>query len=43
MRLRYKLLLFVVISSLFVVTSAYSQDKFKLKPGAKGKVCLIVT
>jgi predicted CXXCH cytochrome family protein len=34
------LLLFVLASSLIFVTLAYSQDKFKLKPGAKGKQCL---
>ncbi len=40
MKLRYRLLLFFVASSLFIVTPAYSQEKFKLKPGAKGKICL---
>jgi len=40
MKLRYKMLLFFVVSTLSIVTLAYSQDKFKLKPGARGKICL---
>src|SRR5512134_98140 len=31
---------FLVIVSLFLVAQGFSQDKFKLKPGAKGKLCL---
>jgi predicted CXXCH cytochrome family protein len=33
-------LLFLAIASLSVVALAYSQNKFKLKPGAQGKLCL---
>ena len=33
-------LLFLAIALLSVVALAYSQDKFKLKPGAQGKLCL---
>ncbi len=41
MKLRYRLLLlFLMASTLFVITLAYSQDKFKLKAGARGKICL---
>ena len=40
MNYRYRLLLlFLLASFLLFVTLAYSQDKFKLKPGAKGKLC----
>jgi predicted CXXCH cytochrome family protein len=34
------LLLFLAIGSLLVVSVAFSQNKFKLKPDAKGKLCL---
>jgi predicted CXXCH cytochrome family protein len=34
------LLLFLAIASLLVVSVAFSQNKFKLKPDAKGKLCL---
>jgi predicted CXXCH cytochrome family protein len=32
--------LFILIASLLVVSGAFSQNKFKLKPGAQGKLCL---
>lgn len=35
-----KTLAFLAIVSLFLVSPGSSQDKFKLKPGAKGKLCL---
>ncbi len=35
-----KTLYFVVILSVIAVSAASSQNKFRLKPGAKGKVCL---
>ena len=34
------LFLFLAIVSLLVVSVAFSQNKFKLKPGAQGKLCL---
>lgn len=38
---RYRLvLLLFAVSSLIAAATAYSQDKFKLKTGAKGKLCL---
>lgn len=41
MKLRYRLfLLFFVLGSIGFFTLAHSQDKFKLKPGAKGKLCV---
>ena len=32
--------LFILIASLLFISLAYSQNKFKLKPGAQGKLCL---
>jgi predicted CXXCH cytochrome family protein len=41
MRIRNKLMLLLPVAGLIVlVASAYPQDKFRLKPGAKGKACL---
>jgi len=41
MRLRTKTaLVLLAIVSMAAATFAYSQDKFRLKPGAKGRVCL---
>lgn len=41
MKLKVKFLpLFLAIASLLVVSVAFSQNKFKLKPDAKGKLCL---
>lgn len=41
MKRRYGFMLWLlVIGSLVFITMAYSQDKFRLKPGAKGKICL---
>jgi len=41
MKLRVKfLLLFLAIASLLAGSVAFSQNKFKLKPGAQGKLCL---
>jgi predicted CXXCH cytochrome family protein len=41
MRLRLSwFFLFILIVSFLVVSFAYSQNKFKLKPDAKGKLCL---
>jgi DmsE family decaheme c-type cytochrome len=37
---RVLLILLVVAGSFLIVALAYSQDKFKLKPGARGKICL---
>jgi len=37
--LRFGLITFIFVSMIFLV-SAYSQDKFKLKTGARGKLCL---
>lgn len=41
MNLRYNILFstFVIVALIFVAV-VYSEDKFKLKPGAKGKICL---
>ncbi len=39
--IRYKFLFSLfIISALIFATLTYSEDKFKLKPGAKGKICL---
>lgn len=41
MKLRCKMPFFLfVIVSLFIFSPAYSQNRFKLKPGATGKICL---
>lgn len=41
MNLRLKaVLLFLVPVSILSVSPSYTQDKFKLKPGAKGKICV---
>ncbi len=41
MRFRFRwILLFILMASVLVFSIAYSQDKFKLKPDAKGKLCL---
>ena len=41
MNFKFKLFcLFILIASLLFISLAYSQNKFKLKPGAQGKLCL---
>lgn len=41
MNVRYKLIFFPLVACLlFAAASADAQEKFKLKPGAKGRVCL---
>ncbi len=40
MKTRIFLILMVIMCSLTVVCTAGAQDKFKLKPGAQGKICL---
>ncbi len=41
MNIRYKIIFsFFVISALVFIAPAYSKDDFKLKPDAKGNICL---
>ncbi len=39
MKHQYKLILWIFIASLFITVSAKGEDKFKLRPGASGKLC----
>jgi predicted CXXCH cytochrome family protein len=40
MKSSVRLMLILAVSLLFMLPSAHGEDKFKLKPGAKGKICL---